>query len=211
MMLMATLRRPLESKYGPGGYLQLREALDNFAEVTQSRMVALDDSADMGAAGLMPAPSADANAVLAGIRSLRSSLSPSPDSLMLVGGDDIVPFWQITNPVTDRGIDPDRIVLTDNPYGAESSTLQEYLAPPLAVGRLADFSNASTDDFLAIVKNATANREAPPARSGAVAVINSEWLEFSRSVTAVIPYQVEWHFAPGYLLDGGSQPDRGLR
>jgi len=93
----------------------------------------------------------------AGIRQIRRELrmdQPSDsNSLFIIGGDSIVPYWQFQNPVQDRGVDRDAIVYSDNPYGTFNDNLygpvggpqDGYLNPGLAVGRLADAANGTAD------------------------------------------------------------------
>jgi hypothetical protein len=208
MTVAVTARKALEKRYGVDSYQKIRAALDDLAAVGGGRAVALDDSADMSAIGVSAAAATDPQSLLVSIRALRQALSPSPTSLMLVGGDDVIPFWQVLNPVTDRGVDPDNVVFTDNLYGTDrDGSLQEMLAPPLAIGRLPDFKKSSTANFLDLISLTKANRLGRPVRPGAGAVINREWIQFSHSAGSTLPEPVDWHVSPGYVLDGSSMVD----
>jgi hypothetical protein len=206
MMLTVTARGPLEKRYGPEGYTQIRVALTSFAEAAGATLVALDDSADMSAFGLPAAAGTDAGSLLLSIRALKGPHG-DVDSLMLVGGDNIIPFFRLTNPVTDRSVDPDEVVFSDNPYASSTETLEEYLAPSLPLGRLTDFARGSTQDFVDLITAATANRTNRTIRQRAALLVNAEWSDPSQSVAAALPGPVDWHFSPGYSIDRTTQAD----
>jgi len=207
MMIAVTARKALEKRYGAQGYQQIRTALQAYAEVAGARLIALDDADDMNQPDLQlpPAGGTGPGALLLSMRAVRTVLG-NVDSILLVGGDNIVPYWQITNPVTDRGIDPDLNVLSDNPYGTNTESLEEYLAPPLAVGRLTDFPRGSVADFVQLINATTASRQARSARNSSAAVVNADWSDFSRHASNALPAP-DWHLSPGYLLDGTRRAD----
>ena len=96
--------------------------MDKFAAASgDASVLALDDAADMSPFGVTPVASIDAGIVLLAIRALRAAVSIPVTSLLLIGDDSVIPFWRISNPVTDRQIDPDPVVLTDNPYGTAAT------------------------------------------------------------------------------------------
>jgi hypothetical protein len=204
MMLAVTVRGNLEGRYGSQGYQQIRTALESYADEADARLVALDDAEDMTAMNLPAATGADAGTLLLSLRAVRSKLS-SVDSILLVGGDAVVPHWRMTNPV-DRGVDPDPNVLSDNPYGTDADSLEQYLAPPLAVGRLTDFPRGSTDDFVQLIESATKSREARTQRSGSVAITSMDWSDYSHQAAGALP-AVSWYFSPGYLMNRGHGAD----
>jgi hypothetical protein len=200
MMLAVTVRKALEDRYQTAGYTKIREAMKTYVDTAGALLVALDDADDMGTYNLPAALGGEAGSLLLSLRALRAKVGPI-DSLLLVGGQDIVPHCQVANPVTDRGVDPDDVVLSDNPYGTDTDTLDQYLAPPLAVGRLTDFPRGSVDDFVALITAATASRKGRPARNHAAAVTNTDWSDYSREAASPLPGPVDWYFSPGYLLD----------
>lgn len=199
-MLVATFKQALENRYRPDGYAKIRDALDDFARVAGATMLALDDPADVRRVGAAPALSGDAGSALLTIRKVRQVLRDAITSILLVGDGSIVPFWQMTNPVTDRSLDPDPLVATDNPYGTLTEDLDEYLAPSLPVGRLVDSSMGTLQDFLDLIAATTANHVNRPARSGAAAVVNADWAEISAEAAAALPQPIDWHLSPGYRL-----------
>jgi len=206
MMLIVTLRRALQTRYGADGYTQIRNALESFADSASATLVALDDNTDMSKFSLPAAASTDAGSLLLSIRALRRALG-NVDSLLLLGGDSIVPFWQLTNPVPDRSVDPDPVVFSDNPYASMTETLEDYLAPSLPLGRLPDSSRGSTQDFVALINAATNNRRNRPVRQRAATLVNTDWSDPSQRVAASLPAPVDWHFSPGYCVDRTTQAD----
>jgi hypothetical protein len=200
MMLVATLKRALESRYQPDGYARIRDALDDFARVAGATRLALDDPGDVAPLGVTSASSGDAGSLLLTIRSVRQALDDAITGILLVGDGSIIPFWQMTNPVTDRSLDPDPLVASDNPYGTQKEDPQEYLAPPLPVGRLLDSPRGQLQNFLDSIAAATASRTSRAARSGAAAVVNADWAEISTQAAATLPQPVEWHLSPGYRM-----------
>jgi len=205
MLLAATMRKKLEQSYGTDGYKKIRQSLESYASAAHAHLLALDDTDDMSAIGLLSAAGTEPGSLLLSLRAARQALGDI-DAVLLVGGDSIVPHWKITNPVTDRSIDPDEIVLSDNPYGTDSEDLNEYLAPPVAVGRLTDFPSGSTDDFVQLIGATEAARKGRSARSNSVVVSNADWSEYSHRAAATLPGP-DWHFSPGYLMDRGRRGD----
>ncbi|MGD0569143.1 MAG: C25 family cysteine peptidase [Candidatus Sulfotelmatobacter sp.] len=205
MMLAVTVRAQLEGRYGSQGYQQIRTALEGYAEEASARLVALDDAEDMTAMNLPAVTGAEAGTLLLSLRAVRGKLG-NVDSILLVGGDGIVPHWRMANPVADRGVDPDPNVLSDNPYGTDADSLEQYLAPPLAVGRLTDFARGSAGDFVQLINLATKSREARTQRSGSVAVTSIDWSDYSHQAAVALP-AVAWYFSPGYLMNRGHGAD----
>lgn len=205
MMLAVTLKSALQERYGAGGYENIRTALDSYAQAADAKLAALDDADGMKAMGLPPATGSGPGTVLLSLRAVRKQLG-DVDSILLVGGDSIIPYWKMANPV-DRSVDSDPVVLSDNPYGTDADSLEEYLAPPVAVGRLTDFPKGSADDFVQLINAATASRKGRTPRSQAMAVVNVDWSDYSHQAAASLPGPVDWHFSPGYLMDRGHGAD----
>ena len=68
----------------------------------------------------------------------------SPDYIVLIGGDDVIPYFRLVNPIFDPGPDgdPDQVVLSDNPYASSRKYVaksdKSYLVPDRVLGRLPD-------------------------------------------------------------------------
>lgn len=206
-MLIVTAKDPLLRLYGSTGYAELRGALNAFAAESGGVVVAVDDSADMQAMG-MEARSNSPSDVLLAIRGIGSHVPAVVNSILIIGGTTIIPFWSLPNPVNDRGTDPDTTVLTDNPYGALMDSTVEYLAPTRPVGRLPIPDSASLEQSLALVagltpgKNSTTNLE-----PGTALVVNEDWLGYSQRAAQTMPSPQTWHLVPGYELDQETRQD----
>lgn len=203
MLLAITMRGPLEKLYGADYYETIRSAISDFGHAAGAQTVALDDPEEMKILGLGPALGNDNGSILASLRQVTRS-DGGITSILLVGSDQIIPNWQITNPVTDRDIDPDEQVLSDNPYGSVRDTWEEYLAPSVPIGRLPDFPGGTAQDFLALLQMAIENRTTRVHRSQSTAVVNAEWSDFSHAAASALPGPVDWYFAPGYRMNSDS-------
>ena len=207
MMIAVTVNQALKDRYGIPGHKRICEALNAYAEVAAlegAKVIALDDADDMGAYGVAPALGGEAGSLLLALRSLRRNL-PLVQSILLVGGDDIIPYCKIANPV-DRSVDADAVVISDNPYGTNADTLEEYMAPPVTVGRLTDFPRGSTDDFVQLINAATSSRKARTARNRAAALVLIDWSKYSSDAASSLP-GVDWYYSPGFLLSKGTCAD----
>lgn len=206
-MLIVTARNPLQSNYGSEGYQQIRAALDTWASVEGHRVLAVDDPGDMASFGLTAGTNNPADVQLA-IRGVSTRYPSMVDGVLLAGGNSIIPFWTLNNPVADRGTDLDLTVMTDNPYGAVSETLSEYLAPSCPIGRLAIPDEASLKQFLGSI-DGLPHRQPPVAagQPGTALFVNSDWLEFSQRVAQSTPNPQVWHLSPGYELDAETSQD----
>jgi hypothetical protein len=123
---------------------------------------------------------------------MRAALQPAlaseaPDALLLVGGDDVVPFFRSPNPVRDRGVDPDPFVLSDAPYGAPRT-------PGIPVGRIPDAAVADLEGLLSTLDGLGRRRNG--VRHGLLAIANGEWVESARAV--VHGHGASLRVAPGW-------------
>jgi hypothetical protein len=159
----------------------------------------------MGAFGLAPTALTDSGAVLAGIRSIRR-VFPGVASVFLIGGDAIVPHFRLPNPTRGMPIDPDVLVYSDNPYGADEDTLDAYIAPALPVGRLCEPAGDASA-FVEIIERVVASHTARRIRAGSMSVINEEWIDASTRVMASLSAPLEARLAPGFVIDAAGQPE----
>ena len=107
------------------------------------RLVIVDDEDSMASFHLNPNSTRQPFIVMDVIRQIRDELGrrgETLDGVLLIGGDAIFPFWRFGNPVASRLLDPDPLVLTDNPYGL--CTDPECLRPTVPVGRICDGGSA---------------------------------------------------------------------
>jgi hypothetical protein len=206
-MLVVTARRPLEARFGFEGYRRIRSTLESWSRVDEGRVVAIDDPDEMRPMGLN-ARGNDQYGIQRAIRDIARSYPSLVDSVLLAGGDAVLPFFQMDNVVADRSIDPDPLVRSDNPYGALSDTADEWLAPSRPVGRLAVSDSATVDDFASIIER-TPHRAKPASVGlrGTALVVNQDWTEYSRRVAQAMPAPLVWHVSPGYQMNEATRDD----
>jgi hypothetical protein len=206
-MLIITVRQKLEDAYGADGYKKIRAALDAYAQPSGATVLAVDDGEDCATLNLAPIAGADSGSILLAIRAVRKKYAALARSLLIAGGDSVVPQFQISNPVQDRSIDTDPTVFTDNPYASDSETLEEYLAPSMTVGRIVDDATGGAEGFVALIERLANRRASRAADSGSALVVNEDWLADSQKVAAALPEPQDWHLSPGYQLNAGSKMD----
>lgn len=145
--LSVTVNQALEAKYDAGARGEIHSALDRWIEAdarrgTKTIHVALDDARAMARHGA-PAVSGSVRpeSVKRSVDALCDKLSP--DYLVLFGGPDVIPYFEVANPSHDPSFgDTDPTVTTDNPYACSRPFRAEdrtsYLVPDRVVGRLVD-------------------------------------------------------------------------
>ncbi len=154
--LIVTLRQNLAAKYSKADLTKLDKLIKAWIQADAQRgitshCVALDDAADMGkfaAAPLAGVPTPQK--VKRKIDQLWKLLSP--DYLVLLGAQDVVPMFEVPNPSYDPKGDDDTVVPTDNPYACSApfvdGDIQSYLVPDRVVGRIPDMVADSSLDWL---------------------------------------------------------------
>src|SRR5262249_26973944 len=106
--------------------------------------VHVDDSAEMNEQGVAPVlGEATPDKIKEAINDLWNKLKPTPHYLVLFGGDQIIPMFQVPNPSGWLESEPDGSVPTDNPYATHlpflpSDPTNSYLIPERAIGRIPD-------------------------------------------------------------------------
>jgi hypothetical protein len=195
-VLIVTSKLALEQAYPSSGYGSIRDAL-NEAASPGDHVLAIDDPVETNAWGLQPV-TGGADDIKWAIRQLTQRFPSIVDSVLLAGGNTIIPFFSLANPVTDRSVDPDTFVLTDNPYGSAADSWDEYLAPSLAVARLVVPDSASVAEFVAITQSLSQTTRA--GRPGTALFINDDWLSYSERIATELPGPQTWHLVPGYQI-----------
>lgn len=129
----------LQRRLGADGFAAVDRRLQHYAAALRRRGVAAhvcyaDDAASLQLGDGISAPAAqgEAGALRDVLRALSGSLAERGRELgavMLVGGDEIVPFHRLPNPIPDDDV----VVLSDNPYASDDPG---YLVPQRIVSRL---------------------------------------------------------------------------
>ena len=146
--LSVTIKSNLESKYSPAALKRIDAEIKRWTDADKKRHietvhVAVDDPADktMKALGVTPVSGKPtAPKIKCAIDDLWKRLKP--DYLVLFGGCDVVPMFEVLNPAYDQNGDDDETVPTDNPYGSSkrfySLKRSSYLVPDRVIGRIPD-------------------------------------------------------------------------
>ncbi len=150
--LIISSKRALTKKYGGLGFDQLDADLRDLKEAIEAGsrynsgselraytdlealIVYVDDEGSLTRFGLQPVDAANPWQVKRLVDSVDAQLREQGKEvryLLIVGGDGIVPFHRLPNPVDDQ----DSNVPSDNPYASRDAV---YLIPDRAVGRMPD-------------------------------------------------------------------------
>jgi tetratricopeptide (TPR) repeat protein len=128
----------LMQQFGPAGFKQVDAALYDLCEAVRRRKgwtahrVYVDDPGSLRPFGLMPADPGNAWQIKLRLADLDVALRRKGEmigSVLIVGGDRIIPFHRLPNPTDDD----DEVVPSDNPYTTPD---ENYFAPEWAVGRI---------------------------------------------------------------------------
>jgi tetratricopeptide (TPR) repeat protein len=137
--LIVTSKFRLAEKYGPEGFMGIEERLSELERATKDlevKRVYVDERSTLD--GLEPVDPTDPWAIRALIDEIDKRLQAEGREakfLLLVGGDDIIPFCRLPNPSDDGELE----VWTDNPYASRDNN---FLLPQRAVGRIPDGKKA---------------------------------------------------------------------
>jgi len=158
LVVMTTLSG-LKARYGSSGQWMILQEMQRLAATVRARpdwgacVVCVDDAENLKRFGLTPVSPTDAwkiKLLLADLDSFLAKKGERIGALLIVGGDDVLPFHRLPNPADDM----DEYVISDNPY----STLDaNYFIPEWPVGRMVD--GVDSDAGLLLRQLQTATRE----------------------------------------------------
>jgi Peptidase family C25 len=168
--LSVTVKCHLERKYDAAAIKKINAAIARWKEKDANRgirtvHVAVDDPAAMKMLGATPVSGkATAPKIKRAIDDLCKQ--HKPEYLVLFGGHDIVPMFEVLNPAYDQNGDEDEKVWTDNPYASSlpfrSSNRRSYLVPDRVTGRIPDMMSESDPAwFVDYLKTATSWESQP--------------------------------------------------
>ncbi|MBI2941420.1 MAG: hypothetical protein HYY04_13385, partial [Chloroflexi bacterium] len=137
--IWVTSRDRLIEHYGRRGFESVAAALHAASEAIAAlgfyaHVLYVDDETSTGAFGLPAISPAQTTALCSLLRTAADTISRQVrpvEAILIVGGDEIVPFARLPNPTDDD----DEDVPSDNPYGVFGRNL---FLPDVAVGRLPD-------------------------------------------------------------------------
>jgi tetratricopeptide (TPR) repeat protein len=172
--LILSSRSRLAALFGEDGYRKLDGSLSALCEAVarstgaEAVKIYVDDDACLGEFRLHGVDASDPERIADLIREIESRLaleSRQVLSLLIVGGDAVIPFHRVANPADDE--DPE--VLTDWPYAARADN---SLLSRFSVGRLPDPGDGELDTLLALVDRAIAHHESSASQAN---VSSSVW------------------------------------
>jgi hypothetical protein len=161
--LIITSSTQLRVAYGQGGERRVLAAIARLiaaraARGVGSRLALIEDGiADLGVAGAANVPAAIAGQVAQAAQALERA-GDRLESLLIVGGPEIVPFHMAANPTLYDG---DQAVPSDCLYGAGNPFA---LLPKWAVGRIPAAAGDDPDLLLRLLEHAAAARPADQLR-----------------------------------------------
>jgi len=158
----------LESKYARSGFAQLDGDLREFQQTVAEQAglevltVYVDDRRSLARYGLQPVDAGDAQQVKKAIDHLDGYLNEQNREiryLLIVGGDSIIPFHRLPNPIDDQDTD----VPSDNPYASRDGN---YLIPERAVGRMPDAEGEGVEFLRSLIRTAICGHKRPATSKG---------------------------------------------
>ncbi|MDW8147059.1 MAG: tetratricopeptide repeat protein [Roseiflexaceae bacterium] len=157
--IVLSSRAALHQRFGADGFAALDRRLRQYATALQRRGVMAhicycDDANSLRLEdGVATAPvAAEAGALRDLLRTLSGALAERGRALgaaLIIGGDEIVPFHRLPNPLPDDDI----VVLSDNPYATDDPA---YIAPQRMVARLPDGNSGDPSLLFAQLDRMTA-------------------------------------------------------
>jgi tetratricopeptide (TPR) repeat protein len=173
--LILSSRDRLVAKYGDHGYreldLKLLELCEATAQSTGHEVIRayVDDDTCLAEYGLDCVDSSDPHDVARLIQQLESELTrryKKVRSLLIVGGDSVIPFHRLANPTDDEDIE----VLSDWPYAGRDANA---LLSRFGVGRMPDGNSADFEMLLSSLDNAIRHHTAKARDRSAAS--SSKW------------------------------------
>jgi hypothetical protein len=165
--LIVTVRKRLQEKYGEDGFESIQSAINSLAEADNARgietvLVYLDDEVTTAPYSVSPIKGqATPLRCKRAIDALYKALSP--DYVVILGADDVIPYFKVPNP-SFRPVqgDDDEVVPTDNPYACSrpfsAKKAESYLIPDRVLGRIPDLPGKNPDlswllDYLNVARS----------------------------------------------------------
>lgn len=142
-LVLVTRWGPLIARYGADTQTRLQRRLQTIARELSDLdcellTIGLDDSADLARYGLEPVDDGSPETIKAGLdqvlRAIEGEAREGPSALgvLILGGDEVVPFFRLPNP----GDDGDAEVVSDNPYAMRPG--DSIYLPSIPLGRFPD-------------------------------------------------------------------------
>jgi hypothetical protein len=173
--LIISSRRALTKKYGKLGFEQLDADLHDLKQSIEAcadldAVIAyVDDEESMGRFGLQPVDPTNPWQVKKLVDTVDAQVVEQGGEvryLLIVGGDGIIPFHRLPNPVDDQDSD----VPSDNPYASRDAN---YLIPERAVGRMPDGRNEGVGFLHSLIRTAVESHRRAVASKGLFSILGT--------------------------------------
>ncbi len=141
--LIISNKAALQGMYGRSGFEQLHTDLRELQQAVEARteleavLAYVDDEQSLAAFGVRPADPTNpwqVKRVVDGIDGRLAERGGQVRYVLIVGGDGVIPFHRLPNPVDDQDSD----VPSDNPYACRDTG---HIIPERAIGRMPDGGN----------------------------------------------------------------------
>ncbi len=189
LYLIVSNRRALVAKYGRLGFEQLDSDLGRLREVVWQHtgldcaLIYVDDEASVDRWELKPVDPRNPWQIKRLIDQMDDRLKDQGGAVryvLIVGGDGIIPFHRLSNPVDDQDAD----VPSDNPYACRDT---DYLIPERAVGRLPDGDSEGLGFLHSLIETAVDAHRRRMGPKGLFGVLGGQITGLSHALQALTP------------------------
>ncbi|HVC33306.1 MAG TPA: C25 family cysteine peptidase, partial [Chloroflexota bacterium] len=194
-LLAVSCRGPLVARYGFEGFQRLERRLQTVARElafigTRLVIAFVDDPGSMAQHDVAPVWSTDPPEIKRAIDDLDRAVvreGRGIDGILIVGGDDVVPFFRVPNSADDD----DSTILSDSLYAVLPD--DSAFAPRIPIGRLPDGSGGNLSLLLRQIDTLLDVRQKPPLTDD-----GSKILQASRAALGAIGIGIASSLAFGY-------------
>ena len=189
LYLIVSSRGALVAKYGRLGFEQLDSDLYRLKEAVRQHtglgcaLVYVDEEASGVGWGLKPVDARNPWQIKRLIDRVDDQVKARGGVIryvLIVGGDRIIPFHRLSNPVDDQDAD----VPSDNPYACRDTN---YLIPERAVGRLPDGDSEGLGFLHALIETAADAHRRRMGPKGLFGVLGGQITGLSHAIQALTP------------------------
>ena len=182
LYLIISNKDGLTRKYGQLGFNQLDKDLRNLKQAIEGQtdleviIIYVDDRPSLLPYSLQPVDPTNPGQIKMLIDNLDARLNEQGQEIryiLIVGGDPIIPFHRLPNPIDDQDTD----VLSDNPYASRDAN---YLVPERAVGRMPDGEGEGIGFLHSLIQTAVAGHLEPGVARGLFSTIFGTFWPASR-------------------------------
>ncbi|NPV06616.1 MAG: hypothetical protein HPY83_01480 [Anaerolineae bacterium] len=196
-VILVASRLLLSRRFGVAGWQAVDEALVQLAQSLRplsAHLLYVDDARSLAPYGLSPVTPRDPQLIRQLVDQLERNLGGAPAIVWLIGGDEVLPFFRLTNPADD----PDGEILSDAPYASSGG---DPLVPSRVVARLPHPAGGA-NAFLHLLARAASAQPIQPRQGTPVAVgyTASIWREASQAVLSEIPGAGPLRMSPPWEL-----------